>query len=516
MCQLHGLVKSRLPKVQLMEFVDALISISTDKAQPLGDYATSRIALATAFICRRLGYARKAATVVAMTVSFLSAVGHERRASCLWYLGCTFTFAWDLGLDPDSVLIDMPTNKPQPKKIIRGWQSLRVAALLRLAHCAEGNGNKVMAIQACAPYVYLYFNGGGSSQLRSVRVNEGYLVGFGIVTPFRRQLWKMSLPLVMDFAGIYTPLFSGIDDDIKASGAANELSTLIFDPFLSKDQIFVEKASSPTFCTVCLVQGERHRIKTKLKSQIHADLPLVAVCAELQGVESVAHEHFFDRDLDGAFSKTIVLDATPLSREYDLEFTRTWITMDGKTNSATSAMTLAFGLTKLKKKSVSAPLPQILARVGQQTTSFWELRRMADYYMTMGYPETDFPIKLWLTSVNGLPISQMEIRVGPLKSLNNDVIFSWKALPSQDNKAKRHACSFLSQGEQLRLTEKLCDGVTSLDVLVHIRRGSALRHLGLQVRYLPVGFDGVYREVTATIILMPRSSPWSHLCGEVM
>ena len=33
MCQLLGLVKSRLQKVQLMEFVDALISISTDEAQ---------------------------------------------------------------------------------------------------------------------------------------------------------------------------------------------------------------------------------------------------------------------------------------------------------------------------------------------------------------------------------------------------------------------------------------------------------------------------------------------------
>lgn len=72
MCRWLEHSQSHSSKMWLLEFVDALISMSSDKVYALGSVEATRIATAASLICRRACYVRKAVTLVAIAATSCS------------------------------------------------------------------------------------------------------------------------------------------------------------------------------------------------------------------------------------------------------------------------------------------------------------------------------------------------------------------------------------------------------------------------------------------------------------
>jgi len=375
MCRWHKeTVQS--PKALLLEFVDALICLSSN-AKTLGEVEAPRVSTAAALICRRWDCSRKAAALVAIAASSCSVLGNYRGAAGLWYLSCSFTSAWN-------ILPNKLNSSHLAGSKIKAWSLICATSLKQLASCAEINGDKESALRAWVQFLHLQckiqthdmYRSFTQSRAKCVLLHQvqdanglkvtqtsaaaqynafGHLVKCARETPCWQQIYKF--PLMLDFESFRAPYFANVNNcnanyqtNKNVCVVSNKQSTLFFDPRKTPiNKVHMSHGAN-------WVEGERHSVALRVKNPLGANVSFISAYLELRGSECIVHEHLFDKVvLNGRSSAPILLDATPILQENAIKLSGAWITMmddNGDSFSSFHSIEITCPASRQKKERI--------------------------------------------------------------------------------------------------------------------------------------------------------------------
>lgn len=526
----------------VFEFVNALISLSSNEVKTLNAVEVPRVAAAAALICRRKGCNRKAAALVAIAASSSSVLGNYRGAACLWYLGSSFTSAWN------------GTQKINTNSFLMGgkigsWTLIRATSLKQLACSAEISGDIESALKAWVQFLYLQSKvqtprdinrPPALSRTKLMLLNHvqcgvepskfGHLFKNSRKTQIWQQSHKYPPPLLLNFASFRAPNFARVNNscDTKYPGSKNSFAlsskepTLFFDPFTQKRQILTNQAAMPCG-TNKWVAGERHSVALRVENPMGANVSFISAYLELCGTECIAHKHLFDKlVLKGQSTIQIRLDATPTLQERAIKLCGAWITMlDEIGNSFTSfhgikasysALTAKFADGARQKPglvspiiAVASPQPRIVARVVSEKAGP-VVNNPTDYMLAGIRNGEDVMFNLQLTNLSGVFLDRLELWAGPLQnSRKNDLIFRHVLKkPSKKLVTENLSCIAVSESEETKLRQKLYNGFKSLDVLMHIGRNPIIKLMDSRITCTFAGSGATRREAGVAIMLTRR------------